>query len=97
MSVIHKLQLAYTGIIKTELHFPTDAQLLKLYANETGIFCWFKTSGVCETAIPVRFRIYGTGFKIDDQDLQDFEYLDTVYQGALVWHIFIEKNKIKII
>lgn len=97
MSVIHKLQLADMGNIKTELHFPSDAKLLKSHANESSIFCWFMTSGVCETAIPVRFRVYGTGFKIDDQDIQDFEYFNTVFQGVLVWHIFVEKNKIKII
>lgn len=95
MSVIHKLRIPHV-YIQSELYFPSDAELLKVNANNEEIFCWFKTSGVCPQEIPVQFLICGTGQKIDDYNLQNFEYFDTVYQDLLVWHVFVEKDKIKI-
>ena len=34
----------------------------------------------------VQFKIFGTGFDIEEN--QELQYIDTLFEGGFVWHVF---------
>ena len=39
------------------------------------------------------FRIFGTGHKITKEDLTTHEFLDTLFDGPFVWHLYRRTKK----
>lgn len=54
---------------------------------QNGKLCvWVKGMPVKDDAKRVTFYIYGTGLTVDDDDIK--EYIGTVQDGSMVWHVF---------
>ena len=70
--------------------FPRGAKILKIAKQEgqpRGIYCVWALIDPKEPAIVKRaFAVFGTGHDIDNVD--QYEYIDTILDGAYVWHFF---------
>lgn len=83
MAVIWKFPLHMIG---GELLMPKRAKVLKV-ALQHGVLTLWVLVDPKETATQRRlFAVYGTGHEIDDT--ARMTYLDTVFDGSFVWHVF---------
>ncbi len=84
---IHKYKLnGISEIIK----LPEDIEVLKVEYQDKELYLW----GLIDIDKPLIKRaifIYGTGYEIND--VEKLTYLDTVFDGAYVWHVFINKTE----
>ena len=72
-SQIIEAQLAQGGILSAGL-------------DPSGVLCvWFEIRDDVD-AIPISFRVVGTGWQMVGMD--SFRYVATVTQGAFVWHVY---------
>ena len=96
MITIHKFPLNIIG--ENIIEMQEDAEILHVDVQQTSknskqIFIWVKI----DTSRPLKyykFFIYGTGFKIiNDENLI---HLGTVMMdnGLLVWHVFLDKESV---
>lgn len=87
---VYKYQLQLNDT--TEVTLPTNHQILKFGCQVDSIIMW------CLVELPEdgepragtvtrKFRIAGTGHPIQEGVTKD-HYLDTVFMGRCVWHIF---------
>ncbi len=86
MMVIYKytLQLADTS----QLNLPLGAEVLCVKQQGRKFSLWIK----CDPAAPAEtrtFHVVGTGHDVPD----GAEYIDTILDGAYVWHIFEGKKQ----
>ena len=76
----------------------TDTQYVNLHEGaeilsaqmQNGVLCIWALSNDKAPKVPVCIRIVGTGHLIDDVDAAFLIPIDTVQDGALVWHVFEE-------
>jgi hypothetical protein len=66
------------------LLLPAGAEVLKVARRECGICLWALVDPDADITTRV-FNVYGTGWNIPPNPRQ---YIDTVFDGSLVWHIF---------
>lgn len=88
MKVIYKYQLTRTAAIQfNELNLFQDAEFLSAKMQGENLCCWFlvETTNGKEHR---RFKIYGTGHEILEEDYLKEKYLDTIMDGPFVWHLF---------
>ena len=70
----------------TTIAMPEGAEVLKVARRQCGICIWALVDPNPEAVLTLRtFNVYGTGWDIPTNPR---EYLDTVFDGDLVWHIF---------
>ncbi len=76
-----------------DIRLPYDFQILKIGVQDHRIFVWILVDpDKKQDALNVRFFVVGTGHNIEDEFLSDAKYLDTIYEGTFVWHIFKENE-----
>nr|DAQ23193.1 MAG TPA: hypothetical protein [Caudoviricetes sp.] len=82
MKVIYKYQLSdWSETIK----MPKDAEILTAHLQGENTYIW----AMVETDNPTEertFAIIGTGNPI--KYIGEYKYINTIFQGAYVWHIF---------
>lgn len=90
MLTVHKYPMIETGYSMVMMH--DGAKVLKVQEQFGQLQLWALVDNgrpmVCNN-----FRIYGTGHPINEFDLNNQKYIDTVpMSSGLVWHIFMEKT-----
>jgi hypothetical protein len=83
---IYKYKLPLTDTL-IELEFPMRHSYCDIQLQGDDICIWLIVFDENESLIKKRFKIFGTGQKLDD--LIEFFYLKTVQMpNGLVWHVF---------
>ncbi len=82
--VIWKYELPFSD--QVTLNLPENAHILSCQM-QGRILCLWVVVNPANEAVERTFRVIGTGHAFDF-DSQDLEYITTVQDGALVWHIF---------
>lgn len=88
---IYKYEITSTNNFNVTL--PKGYKILKYGVQGKGIYLWALVP--FDNSIPrvkKRFEIFGTGWDISKQTIDDIIYCDTVFIGNLVWHIFETKE-----
>lgn len=67
---------------------PTGAELLKVAVQHGQIFAWYAVDPDKTLHLKEKFAILATGQEIGEAHLDSFTYIDTVFIGNLVWHIY---------
>ena len=79
-----KLSRKY-GSIET-ISIPSETVIFKMACQKLGyLSVWYLENDGDET--PFRLNIVGTGVSID---IKQWAYIDTVFDGTFVWHVFGE-------
>jgi len=79
---IYKFEVREDG----KTHIQRGAQILKAEVQGDGIYLW----ALVDPTRPLEkhyFNIFGTGQELPP-DIEEHRYIDTVFQGPFVWHIF---------
>lgn len=78
-----------------EVYLPEEAEILRIDDRFGVITIW----ALVDTDNPHekrRIKIYGTGHDIKEEDLGSLEFVNTIFQGTFVWHVYqgkpIEKD-----
>ena len=75
-------------IFSLPVNLPKSSKILKVRLNETGLYIWVECDPVnFDDDELFKFHIIGTGHKVPE----DYIYLDTVFEGIFVWHIYYDK------
>lgn len=76
------------------IDIPHHARLLSVQMQRNALCLW---AMVCPLNAPTarRFYIFGTGHELPS-DILRLEYLGTVQQGLLVWHVFVEPEGVRV-
>ena len=89
-SKIFKYRFKATDINMTnaEVELPFSAVILKIGVQGGALHLWARVRTMCgkENTRVRKFKIYGTGHLIEDY--QNKKYIDTVFSGPYVWHIY---------
>lgn len=90
MKTIYKYHLQLDSKIAVQM--PEDAHILKIAFQgdpyNGDLFLW----ALIDTVKPMKdyhLTMYGTGHPFS---VNNSVYLDTVFQGSFVWHIFLDKE-----
>lgn len=76
---------SYSLNTKIEIDLPKGAVPLRFGAQSTGLMLWCLVDPA-EIIMPISFRLIGTGFDIEDDELS---YIGTCEDNrGLVWHLF---------
>lgn len=81
MKVIYKYNLKPTVLL------PKDALILKVAMQNDGLYIWAIIDPNEKTHIEREFQVVATGDPFDYNRLK-YTFIDTVFDGPLVWHIF---------
>ncbi|PHJ59296.1 hypothetical protein VF04_36770 [Nostoc linckia z7] len=68
------------------ISMPHNHKILSVQVQNGFIILW----ALCDIRsdnMNIKFRVYGTGWDLPD-DMSKHDYVSTVQDGALVWHIF---------
>ena len=88
-NTIWKYQFNLADEVEVELPFGCeilDIQIASIYAGPTGVFeLWALVDSNEDRMFKNSFRIYGTGHECNENMM---DYIKTVRDGPLVWHIF---------
>jgi hypothetical protein len=69
-----------------EMEMPIGATVRKVGEQSGTIMIWAEVDP-CQRLKELRaFVVYGTGHSIEEAD--KLQYLDTVFMGPLVWHVY---------
>ena len=92
MKTIYKYDLfGYVGAQSIDTMIPGDARLLKVGVQQGRIVGWFLVNP-SEPVTTRTFRLIGTGWWVQDDELDDFDYIDTVFDGEFVWHVWEQRR-----
>jgi hypothetical protein len=84
-TVIWKFRLPLEDV--SRIPMPKAAKILKVALHLGELFVWAQVTDLREVQLEPRvFHIYGTGHNIPNPQL--LRYIDTVFAGTFVWHIF---------
>jgi len=86
MKTIYKYQLT-TGL--NELEMPYTKILSVINQGRTPTL--YALVDAKEQNKSVKVYVFGTGWDIEDNIVENSEYLNTITDGMFVWHIFIQK------
>ena len=89
MRQILKFPIGYLG--RASLTMPRNADILDVQDQNGTLMIW----AICDSAQPyeiVQIDVLGTGWEVP-HDVGASEYLATVQQGSLVWHVFRVPNQ----
>lgn len=75
-----------------ELALPIGARILKLGMSKGDPCVWVLVDPDKTQHEIHRFLIFGTGHDISDEELATLTYVDTYFEGPLVWHVFEVKS-----
>ena len=86
MKTIYKFRLnGENG--RTKLLLPKNATLLTVQMQGDSPCLWVLLE-TAEKEVERDFKIFGTGFDMDELNDQPFSYIGTVQENDFVWHIF---------
>ena len=88
MKVIHKfpmLNLQHNAVLEVEM--PKGAKVLDIQVQNETAMIWAIVNPKHSTRKRV-FHVFGTGFEMEDYEKKHYDYIKTVQNGPLVWHIF---------
>lgn len=86
MKTIYKYQLT-TGL--NELEMPYTKILNVINQGKTPTL--YALVDAKEQNKSIKIYVFGTGWDIEDNIVENSEYLNTITDGMFVWHIFIQK------
>lgn len=84
--------MIFKYVLKSDVHvadMPAGARILKAGIQNRSICVWALVSPDAPRVSRL-LTVYGTGAPISSVD--QFDYVDTVFVGPLVWHVFAEKE-----
>lgn len=87
-NTIWKFALALTG--SQEIRMPENAQILSVQYQADNLVLWAIVNPA-KPIVPRTIMIFGTGHLLPDLDLRNF--IGTVQDGGLVWHVFEDLTK----
>lgn len=82
MKTIWKFEVTDEPIV-----MPERAQILKVGYQFVTLCLW----ALVDPAKPKQQRrivVLGTGFEREDAEMEGLTYIDTVFDGSFVWHVF---------
>ena len=82
---IHKYVLKVTD--HQTVKMPPLSHVLKVARHQGEMFAWAVVNEGVEATEDVDFWIVGTGHRMPGMKA-DALYIDTVFDGSLVWHVF---------
>lgn len=90
MFTIYKYHIPVTD--KLEIELPKAYKILSFDTQDNDLYLWCLVDTNAEKNI-VKFSVFGTGFEIKPEEINNLEYVGTAQQnkGGLIWHLF--KNK----
>jgi len=74
------------------VEMPVNSQILDAQRQDGKYMVW----ALVDTTMPLESRgfiIHGTGHTI--RDIENLEYLKTIQDSNMVWHLFVSKKRIK--
>lgn len=84
----HKYDLGY-GAGEYIIEMPSISTILKVAEQRGGLCVWALVKPDDMEKYNMRFKVFATGQEVDDYDLRDWDYLDTVLMAnGLVWHVW---------
>lgn len=81
---VHKYPLQIGTKVSIEL--PHGAEILKCAMQGTTPMMWVQKPMAASSYAIRHFQVYGTGWVIDEHT--DVRYIDTVFHGTFVWHVY---------
>ncbi len=72
------------------MNLPTSARVLKVAAQGESIQLWALVNPADKSTARRAFAVFGTGQEITEYQREVMTYIDTVFVGSLVWHVFEE-------
>ena len=75
-----------------ELLLPKGLRILKLGMSKGNPCVWALINPNEFIHEIHRFRIFGTGHEISDEEFARLTYIDTYFEGSFVWHLFEVKT-----
>lgn len=94
MKTIYKYPIQDMNLhVSPFIKLPKDAQILSVQYQGEDLCVWALVDPDSNIFERVEFKIVGTGFDLEDEDLENYEYLETVQtkSHSFVWHIFRKK------
>ena len=90
MNTIHKyiLQITENQTIPMRC-IPQMGHILKIAWQGNSLCLWARVNTNIPER-PVAFRIVGTGIEVNDETVHEFRFVETIFQGPYVWHIFVK-------
>lgn len=75
------------GVGEGPVEMPVGAEIIKVDMQGANIVVW----AIVDPEAPKQKRaiiVLGTGFERQNKEMASLKYLDTVFDGSFVWHIF---------
>jgi len=85
--VVYKYLLFEQAADDTIIALPRDAQFLKIGVQNDSIYLWALVDGTMPTE-RFQFMLKGTGHWAGDIIGNGFYFVDTVFMGPYVWHVW---------
>lgn len=86
MRSIYKYEIKSDQALAT----PEGSNFLKVGVQNDRIYAWYDVNLNTRIYSTEKYIIFPTGWKIQTGDLEKLTYIDTVFIGSLVWHIYKE-------
>jgi hypothetical protein len=81
----------YTSQDGEYIHVPEGAELLKIAYQHGKLTAWCRIDESVMLTVPWRFTTLPTGASLYEANIFG-EYVDTLFDGSLVWHIHLNKE-----
>lgn len=85
MITFHKFPLSGS------VSMPGGAKVTKVGADAGGMICVWALVNTANPFETRNFKMFPTGVDIT-WDREGYEFLDTVFDGPFVWHVYMEKQ-----
>lgn len=89
MKTIHKYPVQFNNESVCKIKLPINAKVLTVDFRDDKLCLWARVNDAEEQIEEREFRIYATDEEVNEFDL---EYIATVQESWLVWHIFENKS-----
>lgn len=91
MKSIYKYELRGDddNYLQSYVYLPEGARVLSAGAQGEHIFVWAEVSKEdAVIMIPRRFSVIGTGWELPEDFFEDKKFINTVFMGSFVFHVF---------
>lgn len=92
---IYKYKLNETHLNEADVYhltveLPFRAKILKYGFQSDGLYVWALIDESNKTLFKHDYTIFGTGWDIES--VEKLDYIDTLFVGRLVWHLFEDRS-----
>lgn len=90
--VIHKQVINESDLMEFEMPITSKIVKVKFSSGMRTLAVWYERPWINDSQpMKVRLFMFGTGARIDVINNR-IEYLDTIFDGPYVWHIYIDSG-----